>query len=89
MTETTLANLSPAALKAAMEGGTAEWGQWGSAHHHQLYVEPIGEEYPKRRRRLCHCGCRRKVTHRVAANGVTLSVGCEMRATRTKREWTR
>lgn len=84
-----LSRLSPPALKAAMEGGTASWGRWGSPRHHQLYVEPIGAEWPMRRRHMCRCGCRRKVTHRVAANGVTLSVGCEMRALRSKREMDR
>lgn len=84
-----LDSLSPQALQATMEGGTASWGQWGSADHHRLYVEPIGPEWPMRRRRRCTCGCHRKVTHRVAANGVTLSAGCEMDARRSAKELSR
>lgn len=81
-----LGSLSPQALRAAMEGGTASWGEWGSARHHRLYVEPIGDEWPMQKRRRCCCGCRKKVTHRVAANGVTLAARCEMDARRAARE---
>lgn len=76
---TDLRNLSPAALKAAMEGGTAQWGEWGSATHHVLYVEPA---VPAMRRRKCRCGCGGKITHMAAANGVGLSWGCEMDTSR-------
>ncbi|MCE9565828.1 MAG: hypothetical protein K8U57_27705 [Planctomycetes bacterium] len=75
MTDKPLLNgLSPAALAAAMKGGTSAWGQWGSATEHQLYIEPVA---PKSRRR-CHCGCKRCATHRGMANGVTLNMGCEL-----------
>lgn len=82
-----LNRLSPAALAAAMRGGTASWGKWGSAAHHALYVEAISADaWPMRQRRMCRCGCRRKVTHSVKANGVALSAGCELRAQRFAKE---
>lgn len=89
MSKSTLNRLQPAALKAAMECGSVEWGRWGSAIHHRLYVHQIGPDYPMRRRRMCRCGCRKKVSHTVCANGVALASGCELRARRTMREWTR
>lgn len=67
--------LSPAEFQAAMRGGTVEWGRWGSALEHVRYVEPIGKT---RNWRKCHCGCGKRATHRGAANGVTLTVGCEL-----------
>lgn len=67
--------LSPDALKAAMQGGTEAWGQWGSSRDHVLYIEPIGKT---RRRRKCHCGCNKRCTHRGMANGVCLTSGCEL-----------
>lgn len=66
-----LKKLSPAALKAAMQGGTAGWGQWGSIAHHALYVEPI------KSRRKCLCGCGKRVTHAAKANGIAMASGCE------------
>jgi hypothetical protein len=75
MTKATgLNDLSSTALAAAMKGGTAAWGQWGSMADHHLYVESV---HPKSRRR-CHCGCTRRATHRGMANGVCLAVGCEL-----------
>ena len=70
-----LNELSPAALRAAMEGGIESWGTWGSATEHVLYVEPIGKT---KNWRKCHCGCGKRATHRAAANGVTLALGCEI-----------
>ena len=75
-------DLSPAALAAYMRGGSAEWGQWGSIVHHALYVEPIG----KSRRRNCLCGCRKRSTHRLMANGVCMSTGCELHMRRLARQ---
>lgn len=49
--------------------------QCGSAIHHQRYMEPVEKT---RNRRMCPCGCRRKVTHRGMANGVCLMSGCEL-----------
>lgn len=72
---TDLNYLSPAALKAAMRGGIDAWGQWGSSRDHCLYVERIDD--PRSRRR-CHCGCGKRATHRGMANGVCLSMGCEL-----------
>lgn len=70
-----LNKLSPAALRAAMTTGTDEWGRWGSATEHSMYVEPVNFG---RRWRLCRCGCRKRVTHAVFANGVALANGCEL-----------
>lgn len=73
-----LKSLSPAALKAAMLGGTTAWGEWGSAREHRRYAEPIGPEP----RRYCACGCEGRATHRGACNGVALIIGCEMSVAR-------
>jgi hypothetical protein len=67
-----LTNLSPRALKAAAEGGSAGWGTHGSSIEHVRYFEPI------RSRRKCHCGCGHRKTHVGMANGVALTSGCEM-----------
>jgi hypothetical protein len=69
---TDLNSLSPNALAAALRGGTAAWGQWGSAADHVRYTEPV----PPRSRRRCHCGCKRRATHVGKANGVALTEGC-------------
>lgn len=76
-----LNDLSPAALKAAMTGGTAGWGVHGSSRSHVRYSEP----FPKqewRRRGKCHCGCGKKETHLGMANGVSLMSGCELSVAR-------
>ncbi len=80
--ETTLNELSPQALSAAMRGGMQAWGQWGSSVDHIRYAEPISG----RRRRMCHCGCRKRSTHRGAANGITLMTGCELHVRRWVRD---
>lgn len=69
---TDLNKLSPAALKAAMQGGTESWGQWGSSAHHARYAE----EHKSRRK--CYCGCGRRQTHLGMCNGVGLICGCEL-----------
>lgn len=71
-----LNKLSPSALKAAMTGGTTEWGQWGSSERHVRYMEPVDS------RRRCVCGCGRRETHAGMANGVALMTGCELRVAR-------
>lgn len=73
--------LSPAALSAALRGGTEEWGIRASASHHVLYMEPVA---PRSRRR-CQCGCKSRATHRGMANGITLIQGCEW----SMRRWVR
>lgn len=73
--------LSPAALSAAMRGGTQTWGQWASADDHIRYCEPV--EAASRRR--CRCGCHRRATHRGMANGIALTSGCEL----SMRRWVR
>lgn len=70
-----LDKLSPAALKAAMTGGTAEWGQRASAIEHVRYIQAI---VGRRGRRKCYCGCNRRATHLGMANGIALAHGCEM-----------
>jgi len=66
-----LNKLSPAALKAAMRGGTTAWG-WVGSEDHVRYAEPITY------RRKCWCGCGKRSTHIGMANGVALLSGCEL-----------
>lgn len=77
---TDLNKLSRQALAAAMKGGTAGWGQVASSTRNVRYSEPL----PKRRgrRRDCHCGCGRRVTHGLMANGLGLGQACELAAAR-------
>jgi hypothetical protein len=76
-----LNNLSPEALKAAMKSGTEQWGNWGSARHHELYVQI------NKSRRKCHCGCGGRQSHGVFANGVILMGGCELLCRRAAKRW--
>jgi hypothetical protein len=69
-----LNKLSPAALKAALTGGTESWGRFGSIRHVR-YAELISKGEKRRR---CRCGCNRFATHRGKANGVALCCGCEL-----------
>ena len=65
----------PAEIRAALQGGTAGWGQVGSATENVRYKMAL----PKiKSRRSCHCGCGGKATHLGMANGVGLTRGCEM-----------
>lgn len=73
-----LNKLPPPALAAAMKGGTEAWGQWGSMREHVAYVQPITGP----RRRMCRCGCRKRATHGVYANGIIMASGCELDARR-------
>lgn len=77
-----LNRLSPAALSAAMRGGTEGWGQCASATGHVRYCEAI---VGRKGRRRCRCGCGRASTHRGMANGVAMMVGCELHV----RRWVR
>ncbi len=70
--------LPPQALKAAMIGGTREWGERASAFDHVRYSQPI---VGRKGRRICPC-CKRRSTHLGMANGIALSYGCEWRMTR-------
>lgn len=65
-------DLSDAARKAAIEGGTLGWGSVGSSIEHVRYLEPI------KSRRKCLCGCGTRETHAGMANGVALASGCEL-----------
>ena len=79
-----LKELSPAALSAAMRGGTDQWGRWGSIEQHLMYVEPQtarGSHYLK-----CRCSCNGKAKYRVMANGVCMGEGCELSMRRRARE---
>lgn len=79
-----LNKLSPAALAAAMRGGTSSWGQWGSVLDHAVYVEP---QTPNRGQyRKCHCGCGGKAKFGLMANGMCMSVGCELSMRRCAKE---
>lgn len=76
-----LAKLSPNALKAAMQGGTAGWGQMASALDNVRYMERLPKGM-RRGRRKCRCGCGKMATHSGKANGITLTQGCELKMTR-------
>ena len=71
-----LSDLSKSAQSAAMRGGTAGWGKFGSAQAHIRY----SEKKPARpgRRRTCYCGCNGPATHAGMANGVALTSACEL-----------
>lgn len=78
---TDLSKLPPAALKAAMQGGTASWGQWGSAEDHVRYAVPMparGARYSRK----CRCGCGGWATKSGMANGVGLMHGCDLHVAR-------
>lgn len=77
---TDLRKLSAPALKAAMTGGTTEWGERASINEHIGYVEPQdarGGHYRK-----CRCGCEGKAKFRAMFNGICMYEGCELSATR-------
>lgn len=66
--------MSHSERSAAMRGGTDGWCSIGSSVDHVRYAMPVD---PKSRRR-CHCGCKRRATHRGMANGVCLTTACEL-----------
>lgn len=68
-----LNDLNPAARSAAMRGGTEGWGWHGSVNHVR-YAEAV----ESKSRRRCHCGCKRRATHRGMANGMALTTACEL-----------
>lgn len=77
---TDLTNFSKRAIAAAAKTGTDAWGSMGSSITHARYTEPLP---PRRgRRKSCHCGCGRRVTHACMANGVALGQACELGAAR-------
>lgn len=70
-----LNSMRPAELHAAMNGGTAGWGEVASASKNVRYMVAL----PKiKARRQCSCGCEGKATHVGAANGLGLIRGCEL-----------
>lgn len=71
-----LKDLSPAALRVAMRGGTAEWGRRASTKEHVGYAErqdARGGHYLK-----CRCGCGQRAKFRAMFNGICMYEGCEM-----------
>lgn len=56
--------------------------KWGSATDHKRYMAPAE---PKSRRQ-CRCGCKRRATHKGMANGICLTMGCELRIRRWVRD---
>ena len=58
------------------------YGQYGSSTEHTRYIEPVDT----RSRKRCTCGCKQRATYRGMANGVCLSVGCELSMRRWKRD---
>jgi hypothetical protein len=75
-----LNKLSPAALSAALRGGTAEWGQRASIHEHVGYVEP--QDGRRGHYRKCRCGCGKRAKFRTMFNGICMYEGCELSAHR-------
>lgn len=67
-----LNKLSPAALKAAVIGGTEGWGQ-----HASIKGARYCEKAPSRSRRRCSC-CKKRATHQGRVNGISLITACEM-----------
>jgi hypothetical protein len=51
---------------------------WANAFQHRRYSEPVAAKA----RRQCHCGCKRRATHRGMANGMALMSGCELTVAR-------
>ena len=49
-------------------------GTWGSATHHKRYAERLTSPVPYK----CPCGCGQRPTHKGMANGVALTVACEL-----------
>ena len=78
-----LNQLAASALKAALLGGTDEWGRAASIRDVRY-----SEAYPKgyRRRRMCRCGCGKRSTHMGMAKGVALYSGCELTVARWVRD---
>lgn len=56
--------------------------EWGSATEHGRYLSPVD----KKSRRRCNCGCKRRATHLCMANGICLSMRCELSAHRWVRD---
>ena len=77
-----LNKLSTPALSAALRGGTEEWGRLGSSIEHVRYADLA----PSKSRRRCYCGCKRRATHCGMANGVALTMGCELAMARWVRK---
>lgn len=82
---TSLNSMSPAARSAAMRGGMDGWGQVGGLPGQIYYHEPVDSKS----RRRCGCGCGRRATHRGMANGVCLTMGCELSMRRWVKEASR
>ena len=71
---TDLNEMSQAARSAAMRGGMEGWGSVGGLPGQIRYQEKVDSKS----RRRCNCGCGRRASHRGMANGVCLTMGCEL-----------
>ena len=68
-----LDKMTPQARSAAMRGGMDGWGEIGSVAGVR-YAEPV----ESKSRRRCHCGCKRRATHKGMNNDVCLTTACEL-----------
>lgn len=53
---------------------TDAWGWYGDSDIHRRYSQPAPSNY----RRRCHCGCKKRAAFSGMANGVCLTMGCEL-----------
>jgi hypothetical protein len=80
-----LNTMSPAARSAAMRGGVDDWGSVGGLPGQIRYDEPVDSKS----RRCCKCGCAQRATHRGMANGVCVTMGCDLSMRRWVKEGNR
>ena len=59
----------------------SSFGTYGNVNLHQRYIQPADSKV----RRRCHCGCKKRAAFLGMANGVCLSMGCEL----SIRRWVR
>ena len=69
-----LQTLKGQALKAAMQGGVAGWGEFGLSSEHIRFAVAVKNSSCGR----CSCGCESRATHHGAANGIVLVTGCQL-----------
>lgn len=73
-------DMSPAALSAALRGGTVEWGERASIKEHIGYVEKQDARHGHYLK--CRCGCGQRAKFRAMFNGICMYEGCELSAHR-------
>ncbi|MVC39566.1 hypothetical protein D6V26_18300 [Vibrio cholerae] len=59
------------------------WGEYASSNEHKRYIDIY--KYQSRKRR-CPCGCGQVATHAGMANGLCLTIGCELHIRRWVRD---